>query len=255
MIREFVSGGSAAVRAFLRPPRGRSAEAGEPEPPRRGDVDFGGLRRLTPISRHWGFDRGLPVDRHYIESFLRRHAHDIRGSVLEAGDSAYTRRFGGRRVTESDVLHRTPGAEGATIIADLTSAEHVPSDRYDCIVLTQTLQFVYDVPAAMRTLHRILKPHGVLLLTVPGITQTTHDEWRSSWYWSFTLIALARIAGEAFPPASFTVQSHGNVLAAIAFLHGIAASELHRDELRAHDPDYPVTLTLRARKSAPVEHA
>jgi SAM-dependent methyltransferase len=255
MIREFVSGGSAAVRAFLRSPRGRSAGAGELEPPKRGEVDFGDLRRLTPISRQWGFDRGLPVDRHYIEAFLRRHAHDIRGSVLEAGDSAYTRRFGGRRVTQADVLHRTPGTEGATIIADLANAEHVPSDRFDCIVLTQTLQFVYDARAAMRTLYRILKPHGVLLLTVPGITQIVDDEWRSSWYWSFTVNSLARIAGEAFRPAGFTVESYGNVLAAVAFLQGIAANELGADELRAHDPAYPVTLTLRARKLAPLELA
>ena len=49
-----------------------------------------GLRRTEPISRAYGFDRGTPVDRHYIEAFLQRHAPspdysagDIRGRVLE----------------------------------------------------------------------------------------------------------------------------------------------------------------------------
>ena len=70
-----------------------------------GTVDFGHFRRLIPISKEWGFDRGLPIDRYYIERFLQRHAADIRGRVLEVGDNAYTRRFGGDRVTNSDVIN------------------------------------------------------------------------------------------------------------------------------------------------------
>src|SRR5690348_8634455 len=35
-----------------------------------GRVNFGDLRRLKPISVVWGFDRGRPVDRYYIEQFL-----------------------------------------------------------------------------------------------------------------------------------------------------------------------------------------
>jgi hypothetical protein len=48
-----------------------------PPPP----VEFGSFRRLTPISRLWGSDRGQPIDRRYIENFLKRHAGDIRGRV------------------------------------------------------------------------------------------------------------------------------------------------------------------------------
>ena len=55
---------------------------------------------LVPVSRSFGFDRGQPIDRHYIEDFLRRHgswpgysAGDIRGVVMEVGDDVYTRRF------------------------------------------------------------------------------------------------------------------------------------------------------------------
>ena len=38
------------------------------------------------------------------------------------------------------------------------------------------------------------------------------------------------------------------MLAAIAFLHGLAASELRRKELDYRDPDYEVVITLRAVK-------
>ena len=68
-------------------------------------LDLGDLRRLTPIDSGFGLGRGKPVDRHYIEDFLRRHAADIRGRVLEVGEDAYTVEYGGARVTRSDILH------------------------------------------------------------------------------------------------------------------------------------------------------
>src|SRR5689334_2088523 len=91
-----------------------------------GAVMFGSLRRLTPISRDWGFDRGRPIDRYYIERFLEANANHIQGRVLEIGDNSYTRRFGGERVTISDVLHIEEGNPQATIVADLANAEHLP---------------------------------------------------------------------------------------------------------------------------------
>jgi hypothetical protein len=70
-----------------------------------GSVRFGDHRRLSPISRTFGFDRATPVDRYYIERFLAENAGDIRGRVLEIGDNAYTVRFGGARVERSDIMH------------------------------------------------------------------------------------------------------------------------------------------------------
>ena len=134
-----------------------------------GSVEFGDLRRLRPISITFGWDRGLPIDRYYIDRFIERHAADIRGRVLEIGDPGYTRKYGGDKVTRSDVLHAIPGNPQATIIADLTCADHIPSDSFDCIILTQTLQFIYDFRAALKTLYRILAPGGVLLATSHGI--------------------------------------------------------------------------------------
>ena len=138
--------------------------------PAVGQVDFGDLRRLAPISRKFGVDRGLPIDRFYVERFLDAHADDIRGHVLEIGEDTYTRRFGGARVMASDVLHVSADNPAATIVADLADAPQIPDDRFDAIILTQTLQLIFDPPAAIRTLHRILKPGGTLLVTVPGIT-------------------------------------------------------------------------------------
>jgi SAM-dependent methyltransferase len=214
-----------------------------------GRVGFGSLRRLTPISRHFGFDRGLPIDRYYIESFLSRRANDIRGHVLEIGDNAYTHRMGGDRVTRSDVLHVEEDNPKATYVADLSRADHLPSDTFDCIILTQTFPFIYDVRAAIKTLYRILKPGGVVLVTTPGITQIVRwdmEKWRQ--YWSLTTQSAQRLFAEVFPADSVTVDAHGNVLTAAAFLYGLATQELLQEELDYHDPDYEVIITVRAVK-------
>ncbi len=229
-------------------PANRTDVIDVPPPVAVGAVDFGSLRRLVPISADFGCDRGRPVDRYYIERFLDDHAGDVRGSVLEIGESTYTRRFGGDRVTKVDVLHVTEGDPEATIIADLASAEHLPADSFDCIIITQTLQLIYDLQAAVGTIHRILKPGGVVLATLPGISQTYDNEWGGTWYWNFTPLSAQRIFSETFDGDNVTVRAAGNVLAAISFLHGVADGELTPEELDYADSDYPVSIGVRAVK-------
>jgi SAM-dependent methyltransferase len=213
-------------------------------------VEWGALRRVEPVCRYWGLDRGVPIDRYYIESFLASHAGDIRGRVVEIEDNTYTTRFGGDRVTRCDALHVNEGYPGATIIADLTQADHIPSNSFDCFILTQTLMLIYDTRAALRTIHRILKPGGVVLATVAGITQVGDPEWASTWYWSFTKASARRLFAEAFGPANVQVQTFGNVLAATAFLQGLVVADLTGAELDVRDPEYEVTIAIRAVKES-----
>jgi SAM-dependent methyltransferase len=228
--------------------------------PQPGFLNFGDLRRVHPIGREFGIDRplpgedrGLPVDRHYIERFLERHVGDIRGRVLEVGDDAYMRRYGGDRVTRRDILNITADNPLATIVADLADAPQIGEALFDCIILTQTLHLIYNAPSAVRTLHRILKPDGVLLMTVPGISLVpTQSVWGHTWYWAFTELAVRRMLGEAFGGQRMDVQSYGNVLSVVAFLHGLAAQELATRELDAVDTDYPLIIAARAMKAGEV---
>lgn len=226
---------------------------GESVPP-AGHVDFGSLRRTTPISRRWGKDRGgLPIDRYYIEAFLAAHAADIRGRVLEAGDDTYTRRFGGDAVAHCDILHAVPGNPRATIVADLArGGDHLPDAAFDCVILTQVLHVIGDPGAAVRTVHRALRPGGVVLATLAGISQVSRwDVERWGDYWRFTTLAARRLFASVFPPDLVSVASYGNVLAAIAFLHGLAVQELRPEELDHHDPDYQLLITVRAATPGP----
>ncbi len=215
-----------------------------------GWIEFGRLRRLEPSSRDFGWERGLPIDRYYIERFLSTHAEDIKGHVLEIGDDSYTQAFGGPRVTRSDVLHYVEGNPKATIIADLTRADGIPSDDFDCIIFTQTLQMIYEVRSAIGHLFRILKRGGVVLATAHGTSRICRRLGRDPWgeYWRFTTESCQRLFQEAFHSRNVTVQAHGNLLTAVASLHGLTAEDLAPRELDFNDPDYEVLITIRAVK-------
>jgi SAM-dependent methyltransferase len=211
-------------------------------------------RRMAPLSRQYGYDRGTPVDRHYIEAFLRRHGSfggygvgALRGVALEVGGDEYARAFGGA-IERLDVLHATADNPQATIVGDLATGAGLSPGVYDCVICTQTLNSIYDVHGAVATLHRILRPGGVALVTVPGIAGAVAPD-RYLWgdYWRFTSGSLRRLFEAAFPAAGVEVEGFGNLLTTTAYLHGLAAEELSPGQLDCHDPAYELLLTVRAR--------
>jgi SAM-dependent methyltransferase len=212
-----------------------------------GKVDFGDLRRLTPISRQYGYDRGRPIDRYFIETFLESKAALIRGRVLEIGDDTYTRAFGGEQVTHSDVLHAY-AVPGATIVGDLADMADVPANTFDCMIITQTLHLIYDIRAALANIYRTLAPGGVLLATFPGLSQISDEDWRHSWHWGFTTHSAERLLNEVFPKSHIEIRARGNVLVSAAFLFGLSDQELTPEELAFDDPDYQTLITVVARK-------
>lgn len=214
-----------------------------------GWVRFGNLRRLKPISPDYGYSRGLPIDRYYIEKFLSEFSMDIRGHVLEIKHNKYTVKYGQDRVTKSDVLHPVEGNPDATIIADLTKADHLPSNVYDTIIFTQTLQVIYDIRRTITTLYRILKPGGVLLATGSGMAKLSledFDKWGE--YWRFTSLSARLLFEDVFSMGNVAVHAYGNVLAAISFLEGLACEDLRQHELDAIDRRYEILIAIRAVK-------
>ena len=151
----------------------------------------------------------------------------------------------------------TPASEAtqikpeATIVADLTHAPHIPSDAFDCIIFTQSLQMIVDMGAALATLHRILKPGGMLLLTTSGISKVGRRLGRDDWgeYWRLTAQGVEVLAKQYFPGAEVEVIPYGNVLTAVAYLEGLSLEELEPAELDYVDPDYEVIVAARIRKA------
>lgn len=163
-------------------------------------INFGDLRRTTPIARSFGYPRGEPIDRYFIHKFLARNSDAIRGRVLEVGNRDYTVRFGGDEVTHSVVLHPVPGDPETTLVGNLESGEGVPEGVFDCFILTQTIHLIYGFEDALRSASRALKPGGILLATFPSISQLSIYDVEHRWgdYWRFTSLAVKRACSPGF---------------------------------------------------------
>lgn len=215
----------------------------------RTTVRLDDLNRTVPVSKVFGLDRGLPVDRYYIERFLAQSKTYIHGTVLEIADSHYSKKYGSD-VERYEVLHATPGNSNATMTGDLTDPETLPPAVIDCFICTQTFNFIFDVEKAVAGAHHLLKPGGVLLATVAGLCQISRydmDRWGD--FWRFTTASVQRVFGQVFG-ADVEVRSYGNVLAACALLQGVAVEDIPDPALLdENDPDYQVIITIIARKA------
>lgn len=208
---------------------------------------LGELRRTTPFTT-WGSGRGGPLDRVYIGQFVEQHAADVHGRVLEIAGDEYITRFG-RNVTKADVLDVFDDNPKATIIADLAGAAGIPDNTFDCLIVTQVLLLVKDLPEALRSCHRILAPGGVLLATTPGISRIAPIESQTlGQWWHLTSMSARSLAEDAFGVGNVDVQTYGNVLSAAGFLYGLGEWDVTRDELAVHDPAFEVIIGIRAVK-------
>ncbi|CAN7291316.1 methyltransferase domain-containing protein [Rhizobium sp. LjRoot254] len=203
---------------------------------------------VSPLSASGGFERGNPIDRLYIERFLEQYKDRVRGRTLEVGDDSYTRTFGGDRVEQADVLDVTASAE-VTIVGDLSRIETLPEAAFDCMILTQVIQYIHELPTAVRTIHHALKPGGTALITVPAVSHIVADHWRDRWQWLFTANSLGDLFAPTFGKENVIVQSHGNCFAATTFFYGLAQKDVSRRKLEPFDPSYPIVVTMAVRKS------
>jgi SAM-dependent methyltransferase len=207
--------------------------------------------RLEPVSRDFGLDRGQPIDRHYIAAFLEANRACMRGTALEVAEPTYASAYRGQ-LSDIQILHISAGAVGATLIGDLTKPETLPEGVADIFICTQVLPFIFDVAGAIRGAYRMLKPGGTILATVGGIAQISRydmDRWGD--YWRFTQKSARMSFEQVFDPAAVHVEAYGNLVAAKAFLDGRSVEDVgDRALLDHHDPDYPVTIGIRATRRA-----
>ena len=143
---------------------------------------WGNPRRFELFSRYYGFDRRTPVDRVYIERFLPSTPRTFAAGP-GSGSSALRPRVPGlvsRRRRDRGHRREQRGRDDRRRPSEPNS---LPANRFDCFILTQTLQLVSDLEAPLENAWQSLTSGGVLLITLPGITRadpehTGGDRWR-----------------------------------------------------------------------------
>jgi SAM-dependent methyltransferase len=237
------------TRALPRPTQERLRELAHRLVARR-KPRWGNLRRSNPFSDIYGLDRGTSIGRVYIADFLREFSDDIHGEVLEVRDDRYTREFGGPQVTSSHVLDIDAHNKDATIIADLSEEDSLAHARFDCLILTQTLQYVPDVAAALRNAWQSLAPGGRLLISVPTLSRLDPSILGKTDLWRFTPVGLEKVLADACEGGDIYVRGYGNLCVSVAFLMGLAAQDLTEHEIRFNDPRFPLLACGRAAKAS-----
>jgi SAM-dependent methyltransferase len=206
------------------------------------------LSHLNPISRRWGFERGTPIGRTYVNRFIAENAKDLCGDILEIKSRLYSN-VHASGTGKRDVLDIDESNHNANINADLSRADNVPSNSYDCVILTETLQFVHALEQAVQHCHRILKPGGILLVSVP-CTAPIDNELAEYDFWRFTPNSCRKLFGDVFGRDNVDVKSYGNFATCIAGLSGAAFEELPNEIIDVIDPRFPHGVLIRARKQA-----
>lgn len=216
---------------------------------KRNPINWQSLRSIKPLHNDFGFGRGTPIDRYYIEKFLQQHAHYITGTVVEIADSTYTHKFKTGEV-KSEILHVSKDFKNATIIGDLAEPGQLPQNVADCFICTQTLNFIYEIDKAVKGIKQMLKQNGIALVTVAGLCQISrydYDRWGD--YWRFTALSAQKMFAPHFGENNVNVMVYGNVLSATCLLQGVPIEDITIEELDYTDQNYQVLIGIVAKNN------
>lgn len=202
------------------------------------------LNTIKPVSRLFGTDRGKPIDRYYIELFLNQKSVEIQNAdaIIEIAEDTYSKKYFPN--ADHDILRYNKGM-------DLTKADTLPENKYDVFICTQALHEIYEIKSAIHGCYQLLKPGGVLLATVAGnISQIAdHDYARWGYFWGFTDMSIKKLMAETFGEENVEVFPYGNIMAATAFIQGVALEDLpDLSLLDENDPTYSICIGVIARK-------
>lgn len=205
---------------------------------------WGNLRRTEPFSSYFGFERGTPVDRYYLDGFLADKRAYITGDVLEIQCTDYTHRYG-HELRSAHSVDINP-AVNPTYVCDLALSDGVlPDAGYDCFLLPNTFQHLQNIEGCLRQILRVVRPGGVILATAAGLLPLIPD---GPDYWRFSAAGWREMTNRVWSGCEIQVRAKGNCLSSVAAMLGLALEELSPSELDVEDPRYPVLVTIFCKK-------
>lgn len=204
------------------------------------------------LFRDYGYGRGTPIDRVYIERFLENNKLCIRGTAMEIADDTYIKKYGEERVTKTIITH--VWGDHNLYKLNLETGEGCMDEMVDSLVCEQTLQYIFEINKAVDNIYKILKPNGVALITVPGIKMLSISgvsDWGE--YWSFTKQTLYKLFSKKFGKTNVEIESYGNVKTTTAYMWGMCAEDLRTEDFEYNDDYFPFILGVKARKAGSIE--
>lgn len=203
---------------------------------------------INPVGRLFGLDRGGAIDRYYIGQFLQNNSQYIYGNVLEMGENTYTNMYGDAGCVSYVFKYgNNCGLNGTDLYGDLQNHEGLPQEYFDCIIFTQVFNFIFDIFSAVKNSINMLKPGGVMLVSVAGNTPVSrYDMDRWGHYWNFTDKSVKSLFRQ--DNVECTVCAYGNCKTACAFLQGMSYKELEKEELDYNDSDFQIVITALVKK-------
>lgn len=205
----------------------------------------------NPVSRYFGAERGTPIDRYYIDHFLKNHQQLIRGDVLEVEDALYTKAYGGSIVKNSIVMDVNATSSNVTFNGNLETGEGIRAEIADCFILTQTLMYIFDVKAAAHNIEKLLKKGGSVLITCSGISQNSvrcMDDYGC--YFNFNAKAIERMFEDEKNMKVVDTGSFGNVKTVSAHINGLCFEDLSESDFMPNDQYYPLVVYGVVKKDA-----
>jgi len=207
-----------------------------------GELNWGDLRRLVPICARFGFSRGAPIDRYYLDQFIHKIRPIVLGDVVEIGG-----KDSNRAAYQFD--HATQyrgfdmfGDPDISLVGDAHDPQALPEGQLDTIIAFNVLEHCPKPWLVIDNMRRWLKPGGMAIVMVPSC-QRLHRMPED--YWRPMPAALGHLFSTWSDPE---LHVYGNPLTTIAAMMGISVGELSAAELDAFHPDYPVATCVIAKK-------
>ena len=210
--------------------------------PRPGTVRFGDFGRLWPFSQRFGFDRGAPVDRYYLQQFVRSIRPIVRGRCLEIGGSLKNNWFYRFDVDEFRTLELEQSKRADDLVGDAADPGVLDPASWDSILAFHVLEHCPNPFAVVSNMCAWLKAGGHACIVVP-CAQRVHNHPGD--YWRFMPDGL-RVLFRDF--SEVDVSTYGNPLTVVSNYVGLSHTELVAEDMDAVHPDYPVLACVVARK-------
>lgn len=207
-----------------------------------GTLNWGDLRRGKPFCNEFGFERGTPIDRYYLDKFISSIRHLVKGKVVEIGGALSNReQYGFENTSTYDAVDLL-SSPFVNICGDIHESNLLKPDYYDTILLFNVLEHCHTPQKVVDNIHNWLASSGYCLAIVPN-AQRIHNNPGD--YWRILPDGMKTLFQNF---AKVQVTTYGSPTSLIASYMGIAAQELTHDELTEINPLYPVTTCLVAQK-------